>query len=121
MFRLVAIDLDGTTLNSHHELSEKTISTLRKVNDAGITIAIATGRSISAVLQILKILQLSQKKTPVICYNGAFGSFFHEVDGSYQSELIFHDPLPPSYVDQILNFSDSKGCVAQVSSLSDEL
>ena len=69
-YKLVALDLDGTTLNSQHSLSGRTIEVLRRLSSKGLQIAIATGRSAASVLDHLEQLQLDQDVC-VICYNGA--------------------------------------------------
>lgn len=43
-YRMVALDLDGTLLNSKHELTDATAAYLRRLHDKGIIVAIATGR-----------------------------------------------------------------------------
>jgi hypothetical protein len=45
-FRMVALDLDGTLLNSKHELNEEVASYLRRLHEKGVIIAIATGRCV---------------------------------------------------------------------------
>lgn len=47
--RLVAIDLDGTMLNSNKQLTERTKNAFIKANEAGIIIVPATGRHYNAV------------------------------------------------------------------------
>ena len=68
----VALDLDGTTLNSQSSLSECTQDTLRKLSSEGVTIAILTGRSMPAVYPHVQTLSLS-KSVPVVSYNGCCG------------------------------------------------
>lgn len=72
-YKLIALDLDGTTLNNAHELSELTITTLRELSAKGIVIAIATGRSAPSVFGYLSLLSLPQQSTFVIAYNGSCG------------------------------------------------
>ena len=43
-YRMIALDLDGTLLNSKHELTDEMAAYLRKLHDKGIIVAIATGR-----------------------------------------------------------------------------
>lgn len=45
MKKLIAIDLDGTLLNSKSEISEDNLKALRKLEKGGFEIAIATGRA----------------------------------------------------------------------------
>jgi Cof subfamily protein (haloacid dehalogenase superfamily) len=66
--RLVAVDLDGTLLNSDHRLSERTIASMRRLEDAGIPVVISTGRSYEGMMHFKNDIGL---KNPVICYNGA--------------------------------------------------
>ena len=51
VFKLVALDMDGTLLNNKHEISEKSAEVLRKLADSGVIVSIATGRSSGSVTQ----------------------------------------------------------------------
>lgn len=66
--RLIASDLDGTLLNSNHEISEENIKAIKNAQKKGIEVVISTGRGYFDVLEILKKAQLS---TYVISDNGA--------------------------------------------------
>lgn len=44
MYKLIAIDIDGTLLNSKSELTERTKTTLRKASEKGIYIVLTSGR-----------------------------------------------------------------------------
>jgi HAD superfamily hydrolase (TIGR01484 family) len=114
-YRFVAVDLDGTTLNNHHELTERTISQFRALSSLGVTICIATGRSLRAVLKILKILDLPQKEVPVVCYNGALAAICRKEDQEYQHAIQFHSPLETDHIKEILEFCSRRNCVVQVS------
>lgn len=67
--KLIALDMDGTTLNSKGKLSERTISTLKKATDKNIVVSIATGRTLSELDVITKANIDSIKYA--ICANGA--------------------------------------------------
>ena len=43
--KLIALDMDGTLFNSQNEISEKDKETLKKATEAGVAIAVATGRA----------------------------------------------------------------------------
>lgn len=49
MYKLVAIDLDGTLLNSYGEVSEENRMAIKKASEQGIYIVLASGRTISSV------------------------------------------------------------------------
>lgn len=69
---LIALDLDGTTLNSASQLSPTTITTLRQVAAAGHLVVIVTGRPWLITQHLYDQLGL---KMPVINFNGALTHF----------------------------------------------
>uniref|UniRef100_A0A0G4IEX3 Uncharacterized protein n=1 Tax=Chromera velia CCMP2878 TaxID=1169474 RepID=A0A0G4IEX3_9ALVE len=70
--RLVALDLDGTTLTSSHQLTERTRTILQKLKGKGVIVSLATGRSAKSLERYLLESGLSGE-VPVVCYNGACG------------------------------------------------
>ncbi len=69
--RLVAIDMDGTLLpNVSQTVSKRNERALRAAQDAGITVAIATGRRTAYTVPLLEGLGL-RADTPLITSNGA--------------------------------------------------
>ncbi|HXR38822.1 MAG TPA: HAD family hydrolase [Terracidiphilus sp.] len=69
--RLVAIDMDGTLLPTFaQKMSERTAQALRAAQQAGITVAIATGRRTAYTVPFLEGLGL-RADTPLITSNGA--------------------------------------------------
>lgn len=69
--RLVAIDMDGTLLpNDVQKISDRNLRALRAAQNAGVTIAIATGRRMAYTVPLLEGLGLLAE-TPLITSNGA--------------------------------------------------
>lgn len=66
--KLVAIDMDGTALNSNHVLSQRTIAAVKAVYSKGIKVIFATGRMLNAVT---KHLQEAGMDGLVVAHNGA--------------------------------------------------
>lgn len=56
--KLVAIDLDGTLLDSHKEVSKRNIEAINKIRNKGVYVAIATGRPYGGFSWILDKLDL---------------------------------------------------------------
>ena len=54
-YRLMAVDMDGTLLNSKKEITPRTVEAVRKALDAGYEVVFSTGRSLSEVEQYLKL------------------------------------------------------------------
>ena len=54
MYKLVAIDLDGTMLNQYGVVTQKTKDAIRNVQERGIEVIIASGRPIDSIKTIAK-------------------------------------------------------------------
>lgn len=70
--QLIAIDLDGTTLNNESKLSALTVRTLRELNKRGHVVSIATGRPYRSSSSIYEALGIHR---PMVNYNGALCHF----------------------------------------------
>jgi Cof subfamily protein (haloacid dehalogenase superfamily) len=68
-FRVIALDLDGTLLNSAKQILPESITALQQATARGIKVVLATGRHHSAIHPIYQALSL---ETPAICCNGAY-------------------------------------------------
>ncbi len=67
--RLIALDVDGTTITHAGVLHDVVREAVRDVLAAGIHVVIATGRSIIATIDILSLLGITQGYA--VCANGA--------------------------------------------------
>ena len=68
--KLVAVDIDGTLLNSKREITEDVRQAVSAAKAAGIKVVIATGRPIAGVEQLLYDLNLKDAGDLVITFNG---------------------------------------------------
>ena len=68
--RMIAVDMDGTLLNSSGKVSPRTLSALNAAHAADVEVVIATGRRHSFAMQTLRSLDLHPSKA-VISSNGA--------------------------------------------------
>ncbi len=67
-YRLLAIDIDGTLVNSDNELTEPTRTALLRAQQGGVEIVLATGRRYSRVLPLVQPLALN---LPLVTASGA--------------------------------------------------
>jgi Cof subfamily protein (haloacid dehalogenase superfamily) len=82
--RLIAIDIDGTLLDSNFQVSARNLATLRRANSQGVEILLATGRRHTFALPVAHALGFD---LALISSNGAITK---ASDGS----LFHRDPLP---------------------------
>lgn len=69
--KLVVTDLDGTLLNDNKEVSEATKSAIAACRDKGIRFAIASGRPLEPVLELIKEWGIEEHCDYVVAMNGA--------------------------------------------------
>ncbi|MCC5895566.1 MAG: HAD family phosphatase [Alkalibacterium sp.] len=68
--KLVAIDLDGTLLNSDHQVSEENKRAIQKAKEQGVKIVLVTGRPLKGMLSILEECNLTEEGDIGLTYNG---------------------------------------------------
>ena len=84
MYKLVAIDLDGTLLNSYGEVSENTKEEIKKAIENGVEVVLASGRPISSVEDLANELQANHY---LISGNGAIVYDMHKKEVVYDKFL----------------------------------
>ncbi len=68
MYRLIALDIDGTLLNSRQELTHGTADAIRHAVSRGILVTVCTGRSLPSAASAVEGLTLN---APFVLNNGA--------------------------------------------------
>lgn len=93
--RAIALDLDGTLLNSNKEVSKENRDALKKLVENGVEILIVTGRPYPITKKIAQSLEIP---LTVICYNGA------RVVDLETDEILFEKVLDEEQVLKIIEF-----------------
>lgn len=97
--RLLAIDLDGTLLNSERELANENIAALRKAHDSGIEICLASGRAYFSMQPFAMELELP---CHIVSANGCS---LHDRQGN----SLLWSPLPQQAVAELITFGQERG------------
>lgn len=95
--RLIALDIDGTLLNSNFQVSARNLATLRRANSLGIEVVLATGRRHTFALPVANALGFD---LTLISSNGA-------VTRSSRGELYHIDPLPLAVTRELVEHMDA--------------
>jgi Cof subfamily protein (haloacid dehalogenase superfamily) len=69
--KLLAIDMDGTLLDSHKLISEKCVDAVKNAVSQGVRLVLSTGRPLTGIMQYLKQLEINKDDEYAITYNGA--------------------------------------------------
>lgn len=92
MIKLFAFDIDGTLLDNKSKAPDSSIEALKKLDDAGIKVVLASGRVFSSVKYNQNLLNI---KGPIVATNGSLIS----LDGSdiYKTYPLEEDKLKQLY------------------------
>jgi 5-amino-6-(5-phospho-D-ribitylamino)uracil phosphatase len=99
-YRLLALDIDGTLVNSDHELTEPTRQAVLRAKQAGLEVVLATGRRYSRTLPLVEPLGLH---VPVITASGAL------VKDPLDHRTLFTAEFRPGVLEQVLSIVDQAG------------
>jgi Cof subfamily protein (haloacid dehalogenase superfamily) len=66
--KCISIDLDGTLLNSQHQISTENLKVLNKLQESGHCVILNTGR---AYADVIKLKALQNMEVPIFCINGS--------------------------------------------------
>lgn len=105
--KLICIDMDGTLLNSKHEVSDENKKAIKKAHDRGVNIALCTGRMFLSAKYYADLIGIN---TPIIASNGAF------IKNGYNDKAIYENPLPKDIAIEIYKIAKKYGLTIQFNS-----
>ncbi|MBV9269614.1 MAG: HAD family phosphatase [Candidatus Eremiobacteraeota bacterium] len=100
LFDLIALDLDGTLLNSREQISIRNRRAIAEALDAGIRVVFVTGRGADTPIRVSRDLGLN---LPVICCHGALTKDF------LADKTLGHIPVPMQNAKQLVEFAEREG------------
>lgn len=71
MYKLVALDMDGTLLNEHKKISSENMKAIKNARKLGVKVVLATGRPLNGIKRYLKELDLVSEGDYAVAFNGA--------------------------------------------------
>ena len=71
MYKLIALDIDGTLLNSEKKITNEVFNSIQEAKKSGAKVVLSTGRPLPGVTPLLDELNLNDDGDYVICFNGA--------------------------------------------------
>lgn len=87
MYKLIALDMDGTLLKEDKTISKVTQEAIQKAKDQGVKIVLASGRPVEGIHRYLEQLNLMSGEDFVVSYNGAI------VQNTKTKEVVSHTVL----------------------------
>jgi len=97
---LIALDLDGTLLDSQERITDRNRAAIRKSLEAGVRVVLVTGRGTDLPIRVSRELNLN---LPVICCHGALTKDFGA------NKTLVHLPVPLPYAKPMVEYAEAHG------------
>lgn len=91
-YKLLVLDVDGTLVNSAKEITKQTLATLLKVQQMGVRIVLASGRSTFGLRHLIDKLELKNNGGYILSYNGG------QVIDVKNNEVLFEKRIDPQQI-----------------------
>ena len=93
--RLIVTDLDGTLLDSAHEVLPRTEAAIRAAQAPGVAFTVATGKTFPSTVALIERFGI---RLSVICGNG---TSVHDTSGN----VLYEDPIPTDLAVEAVHFA----------------
>ncbi|WP_347298550.1 Cof-type HAD-IIB family hydrolase [Dolosigranulum savutiense] len=97
--QLIGIDIDGTLVDDHNQVSTANKDAIKRAKQAGIKVVLCTGRPLKAISHVLEACDLTDAGDYAITYNGGL------IQATDTGEIIQHSTLSQDDVVSLYNLS----------------
>jgi len=104
-YKLIALDMDGTLLDSKKRITPKTLEAIARASAQGKIVALSTGRCLAE----LKDYTSQLEGVRYLCC--VSGGYMYDL---YENAFISSDCLPPETVESILEITREEDCMVQL-------
>jgi Cof subfamily protein (haloacid dehalogenase superfamily) len=106
--RMLAVDLDDTLLRSDLTISLRTRKAIKKAETAGVTVVLASGRTLAAMEPFSRILGMNKRPGYLMCSNGTV------IYESQTTSIVYEKTLEPKIALQAFDLADAEGFSVQI-------
>lgn len=96
---MLVLDMDDTLLTDDHRISDKNKAALRKAQDLGVYVVLASGRPTPAMTTYAEELELARYDSYILAYNGAV------IMRTKDESILFEQSLTKEEIHRLYDFS----------------
>lgn len=105
-YTVLATDLDGTLTNNQKELTERTKTAIRRAQEAGMHVVLASGRPYAGCWYVAEKLELEQTGGYILAFNGG------QIVDCKTKEVLYSKNIDKSFLPEIFEAAHKFGVVA---------
>jgi len=106
--RLLALDLDDTLLRSDLSISYRTRNAIKRIEQAGVVVVLASGRIPEAMDRFARLLGMHKRAGYLLCNNGAF------IQESNTGKVVYETRIEPEIALAICDLANAEGFPVQM-------
>lgn len=103
MYKLIALDLDGTLTNERKEITPRTKDALMRAQRVGVRVVLASGRPTYGIANLAEELEIAKYGGYVLAFNGG------RMVNWQTREVLFEQVLDPQYVPMLYDAAKDNG------------
>lgn len=69
-YKMIVLDIDGTLTNDEKEITPKTLAALKKAQENGVILVLASGRPVAGLQKLCRELEMEKHHGILLAYNG---------------------------------------------------
>lgn len=99
MYKVLALDIDGTLLNSKKEITPKVKEAIEELRDKDIPVLIASGRPAMGIRHVAKELSMDEKGGYILSFNGG------KIIEYKTKEVVYSKTIPMELNEEVYNYA----------------
>lgn len=99
MYKILALDIDGTLLNTRKEITPKVALAIESLQDRGIPVLIASGRPAQGIRQVAAELHMQERGGYILSFNG--GKIIDCATGA----TVYSQTVPEEYYKEVTDYA----------------
>lgn len=104
MYKALALDIDGTLLNSNKEITPHTAKAVEKLQDKGIPVIIASGRPEQGIYHVAEALNMKEKGGYILSFNGG------KITDYKTGRIVYAKTISDQYYREVCDYAGNMEC-----------
>lgn len=104
MYKILALDIDGTLLNTKKEITPGTAKAIEELQERNIPVIIASGRPEQGIYHVANALNMKEKGGYILSYNGG------KITDCKTGEAVYSKTVPKEYYGDVCEYAKGLEC-----------